>query len=285
MRIKEILQEVSRRDLLKGMLGAGALAVTPTSQAGAGQPHVGYEFQDSEIGKAWSRLDPKIKEIWLKRQKALQARSIKVLNKILSVMPEDQQKLVAGVKVYVPITYSLADIAHVGADKIIEVDLGTFWDLSDSTLAYTIAHELGHIYFNAIKKYRFGDSWETPAKKRRKVQEELDCDEYGARLAYTAGFNPIDAGKEFTEESKKERYDPNVKGRNYYPDYQMRKSVRDKAIDQIRQQQKQQETPPKIEEPPKVEPLQDELPKDEKTSAVQREMFRHILRGINAMMA
>lgn len=269
------ISEITRRGAMIGSLAA----LGGAAHAGPGGQHLPPEF-DEDLGKAWNKLSPREKAMWQQRQKTLYARSVLVLNKLLSVMSPEEQEFVRGVKINVPIKAALYDRARVGPDKIIEVDLGTFWDLSNDTLGYTIGHELGHIYYNATKLHPFFRTWETPAKKRLKVQMELDCDKYGAILAYKAGFNPQHAFRGVSEEDKKWRYNPNVQGQNYYPDHPMRKSAFDKTIKQLQSEPAAPGVAPAASQPASS-PTSTQP--DQQVSMAKHELFRHILRGINAM--
>lgn len=273
MRIQEILEAISRRDFLKyGAAGAaaGALA-TATSNvlAKGGGQHLPYEFEP-EVGQKWAKLPADQQAIWKQRQQNLFVRAKKVLYRIMSIVPESDRNYMRGIKIDVPLTYALYDIANVGKDKLISIDLGTFWDLSDDCLGYAIGHEMGHIYYDAIKKHPFGRTWQTPELRRLKVQSELDCDTYGAKLAFAAGFNPTEAYKQFSEESKRERYDPNKPGYNYYPDYRMRDTNFKKTIDQLK-------NPTPAEQPPAAGT---QIQNTEQPRPDQQAMFKHIMRGI-----
>lgn len=202
---------------------------------GPGGFHVPYELE-SEQGKHWDQLAPAQRAQWTQRQQQLRTRAQSILNKLIASMPPEEQAMIKGYKLDIPIRISLAEIAY-NDDKNIAMDLGTFWDMSDSSLAYVLGHELGHIVWYGRKKYNRGANWDNPKKKLRKVQEELDCDTYGATIAYKLGYDARDALKHFDYEARSWRYDVNKPGYNYYPDFTMRQANMKKAIAQAQAEQ------------------------------------------------
>lgn len=235
MRIHEILAEIdqSRRNFLGGLLALGSTAALGKAE----EPHVPWEWRPGTEGEHWAALDPKTKQTWLTRRAKLLQRSQAILAKLLGKVGEDNLKFFKNTKILVPVEVSLPDIATTDiSNKTIQLDLGTFWDLTDDTIAYVIGHELGHIYLEgAIKQYQFGrGGMQTAALKRKHVEYELACDAYGAKLAYSLGYNPKKALDQFGPQGRSWRYDPKEPEYSYYPDYKMRKSNIDKTVDQLK---------------------------------------------------
>jgi hypothetical protein len=260
----------------------------------AGQQHLPYEME-SEEGKSWEKMEPKLKAVWIQRQRQLKARAQAILNRLIAAMAPNEQAWVNGYTFDVPIRVGVYQIAY-NDDKNIVIDLGTFWDMSDDAIAFTLGHELGHIVWFGRKKYKRGDSWETPQKKLRNVQQELDCDTYGAQLAYSVGYNPSHALQQFDAEARSWRYDPKVPGNNYYPDYAMRQANYKKAIAQAKaekdaakaaelQKQMDAETAQKQQaqqqaQQAEVEPTAPNDGTDPALNNATQTMFNHISQGI-----
>ena len=178
MRANEFIDEaLTRRDLLK-TAGAAALATAlPTAQAG--------EFQK------WSSWqDPKAVAMWDKRWKQLDARSQKVYAKLRSMLTPDQLRQIGKV----PVEVGEPRASGLWKDNIITIDLSIFWDLNDSALAYTIAHEMGHAV------YKHGGYAKQSTEQNRK--NELLADAFGAKLAYKAGYDPNQCFGDLTKKEK-----------------------------------------------------------------------------------
>ena len=259
-------------------------------QTRAGGQHVPYESERDE-GKEWDKLPLEIKLKWTQRQRALQARAGRIYQRMVAAMEAQDQPSVKGYKLVVPIRVALYQIAYNSYDdKEIALDLGTFWDMSDDSIAYVIGHELGHSVWYGRKRYKPHDDWATPAKKLRKVQEELDCDTYGAQLAYKLGYDPRHALQEFDAEGRSWRYDPKVTGQNYYPDYRMRQANLKKAIAQAKADQDaakaaelQKQLDAETQKPQQDQGAEPTAPNDGTDAELNRahqDMFNHISRGI-----
>lgn len=190
MKIAEVIAEdLTRRDLLKG---AGALAT-----AGAMAPAFGGEFQN------WvSWMDPKTLDMWDKRWKQLSARAEKVFAKLKSMLNPEQAARIKNVELEVGEVRGSGIYAF--ADNKIIIDLSIFWDLGDDALAYTIAHEMGHVYYGH-KGYK-GQTTETNRNN------ELLADAFGAKLAYKAGYDPNRCFADLTEKEKAEPGNPTHPG-------------------------------------------------------------------------
>ncbi len=97
-------------------------------------------------------------------------------------------------------------------DGLIFVDVTVFYDLPDDALAYTIAHEMGHIVY----QHKFGKNISVQTAR----QYELQADVYGARLAYKCGYDPRQAYAEMDAAQKRAKSKPT----DQHPDYQTRKT-------------------------------------------------------------
>lgn len=249
MRAFEFITEITRRDVLKGIGAAGLTAAGVSAQAGPGGQHL-PEPPTSQGGadkkfyqQAWNRLSPQVRQQWQTRQADLTQRTRNVYAKLVQQMPPQDRPRLAGVKLKIPLDRAVYAQATANYDtKTLELDLGTFWDLSDSTLAYTIGHEIGHfVVGDTLKQY--GKFSTMTADQRRRVlgmmrQGEIDADAYGARIAYRAGYDPRQAFREFTDEARKEK----KKESEYdtHPTLQRRQQEFDRVIQDLSPQQKQQ---------------------------------------------
>ena len=163
MRANEFIDEdISRRDLLKGVAGAAALGATGLAKAG--------EYQDLETLKK----DP---EIWVTRIDQLQQRCNSMLGKLMRAAgPEWAQKL-QGTKINVRSHDQW--MQGNATDRAITIDISVFWDAPDEVLAFAIAHELGHIALDHA-------GFSVPTQSRR---EELDADDFAIKLSKALGYN------------------------------------------------------------------------------------------------
>ena len=249
MRACEFISEITRRDMLKGIGAAGLAAAGVSAQAGPGGQHL-PEPPTSQGGadkkfhqQAWNRLSPQVRQQWQTRQADLTQRTRNVYAKLMQQVPQQDRSRLAGVRLKIPLDRAVYAQATANYDtKTLELDLGTFWDLSDSTLAYTIGHEIGHfVVGDTVKQYgRFSDM---TADQSRQVlgmmrQGEIDADAYGARIAFRAGYDPRQAFREFTDEARKEK----KKESEYdtHPTLQRRQQEFDRVIQDLSPQQKQQ---------------------------------------------
>ena len=190
---------------------------------------------------------------------------------------------------------ALYDWAHVGKDKKIEIDLGTYWDLSDDAIAYTVAHEMGHIVLDGRGIHKFGKSWDTPALKRAKVQSELDADAYGAEIAFKSGYSPKRAFDQMNAEAKSWRYNPNVKGQDFYPDYPMRQKSLDQTIQRLKSEldaakqgndaQAAQQELNSLRQQQSQQQSTSQPQNDQQLAAAKQAIFNHIFRGIGTLSA
>jgi len=174
MRAQEFVNEaLTRRGFLQGAAAATATAAVPgLAQAG--------EYQDL----ATLNKDPdNLVNVWAPRMNQLQQRANAMLGKLARAAGPGWAKQLAGTKLYVQ---SNDQWVQGNADnRTVSLDLTVFWDAPDSTLAFAIAHELGHIAL------AHGDQPD-PGKARR---EELDADDFAIRLCRALGYNKVEMFK------------------------------------------------------------------------------------------
>ncbi len=183
MRASDFINEdLSRRNFLRG---AGALAA-----AAAVTPAIGGEYQS---WNSWAG-DDKLLKLWDKRWRELTVRMNRVVKKLYSVATPDQMKMFNGIDYEVDQTSKSATYSL--KDRRIVLDLSIYWDLTDDAIAYTIAHELGHAY------YEHGGYQGKTSEDNYK--QELLADAFGAKLAFKAGYDPRKCFADFSELNKKQ---------------------------------------------------------------------------------
>jgi hypothetical protein len=195
MRLDELFEEMDRRGFLRAM-GAGAMAA---GAAAAGlnptTAQAGTKMGPSEFG--WDK--------WSQETKKLEARFPTILKRLLAAAGPDANKFrhvrcMAG---------SVPGNAQAHGDGVISFDVSVFYDLSDDTIAYVMAHEMGHIALNTLEGYKH-----TTMQQNHK--KEYDADIYGVKLAKLAGYNSRLAYGDFDEASKR------AKSTQTHPSYQSR---------------------------------------------------------------
>lgn len=194
MRAVEFVNEdISRRGFLQGAGAAAALGATGAAQAGQfmGMADFGMERFVKESNKLEKRMAP-------------------IFQKLVAASGPDAP-LLSKVQYSAESVFGSAEANPYGDGKII-LDVTVFYDLPDDALAYTIAHEMGHLAL----KHKFGKN--TSVQTAR--QYELQADVYGARLAYKCGYDPKQAYAEMSAAEKRARAQPNAQ----HPDYQARKT-------------------------------------------------------------
>jgi hypothetical protein len=192
MRAKEFITEITRRDLLRGAGAAAIGSAIPTAQAGEFQSWSGWKDSDTLI-------------MWNKRWKQLNMRVDQVYAKLRSKLTPEQLKQIGNLSLEVGETWSAGSYK----DNVIKIDLSIFWDLGNDALAYTIAHEMGHAFYK-----HNGYANQTTAQNRK---NELLADAFGAKLAYSAGYDP---NKAFGYMTKKEKIED--LGNKTHPGYKER---------------------------------------------------------------
>ncbi len=193
MRANEFISEnMSRR----GFLGAmGAAAATAATGANAGQFMGMADFGMQRFMQESAKLEKRMAPIFQK----------------LVAASRPDAPLLSKVRLSAESVFGSAEADPFGDGKII-LDVTVFYDLPDDALAYTIAHEMGHLAL----KHKFGKNVSVQTAR----QYELQADVYGAKLAYKCGYDPKQAFAEMTAAEKKAR----AKSTATHPDYQTRKT-------------------------------------------------------------
>jgi hypothetical protein len=205
-------------------------------------------------------------KLWGDRQKKLLVRCRAIYAKLQRSMPEEDRPAVAGIPLDVPMTgvsaWAVADYVR----RVIEIDLGCFWDLSDDCLAYTLGHEIGHHVYN----YKNKDYWKKKTSPSQNRKYEMDADVYGALLAYELGYDRRKAWDNFDIAYQREPFDPKYPE---YPSIGQRKQNVDRALAQKKKDKAaaaQQQAQPAPE--PQEAPSSDKPQKDA--------WLRHIMQGM-----
>ena len=213
-------------------------------------------------------------KLWEDRAAKLRIRVQRIYARLQTVMPQEDKSALSGVKVIVPLTGDMSWASARYDDRIISMDLGCFWDLSDDAIAYTLGHEIGHMVWALGPK----KNWEKDKKRgltRRPAPEnrrlEMDADVYGALLAYQLGYDRRKAWDNFTIAYQREPWDP----RNpEYPSVGQRKANMDKAIAQDKQRRQQQQAQPSVEPTPTA-------PETPSSTKIEKDAWlRHIMNGM-----
>jgi Zn-dependent protease with chaperone function len=193
MRASEFISEnMSRR----GFLGAmGAAAATAATGANAGQFMGMADFGMQRFMQESAKLEKRMAPIF---------------QKLVAASGPDAP-LLSKVKLSAESVFGSAEADPFGDGKII-LDVTVFYDLPDDALAYTIAHEMGHLAL----KHKFGKNVSVQTAR----QYELQADVYGAKLAYKCGYDPKQAFAEMTAAEKRAR----TQSTATHPDYQTRKT-------------------------------------------------------------
>ena len=165
--------------------------------------------------------------LWKGRAAKLLARATAIFGKLKAVMPPEDVGAVAGTKITVPLDGNLNWASASFDDRVIEFDVGCFWDLSDDCLAFVLGHEMGHLVwaFGPKKMWPKSRGQKQTAQQRR--QDELDADVYGCRLATQLGYDRRKAFEHFTLAYQREPFDPSIP---YYPSVGQRKANIEKDV-------------------------------------------------------
>jgi hypothetical protein len=172
-------------------------------------------------------MSPEEQALWKSRAATLLARCNAIYAKLKSVVPPEDQSAFNGIKITVPLGGNLAWASAVFDDRIIEFDVGCFWDLSDDCIAYILAHEMGHIAWAFGPKKNWPKLRGQPVTPAQNRQEEMDADVYGAKLAMKLGYDRRKAWDNFTIAYQREPFDPKYPR---YPSVGQRKANVEKAI-------------------------------------------------------
>lgn len=118
--------------------------------------------------------------VWGPRLTQLQSRCNAMLSTLIKTAGAKWSSQLTGTSVTVQ-----SNDQYIQADaqtRKVSVDLTVFWDAPDATLAFAIAHELGHIALGHIDDV----ANIAPAQSRK---DELDADNFGVSLAKSLGYN------------------------------------------------------------------------------------------------
>lgn len=195
MRAREFIAEVSRRDFLRYGAAAAATATAP------GLAQAGQYMQWDDMWKSQQST-----ALWEKRYQQLSDRFDRIVARLLKFATPEQLRIFNTYK------YEIADVRVYAKQnvktKTISLDLSVYWDLSDDTIAFSTAHELGHAFYQhgAYEK-------DNP---RENYNRELLADAFGAKLAARAGYNPAKCFNDFTQKEKE------AAGDETHPSYQDR---------------------------------------------------------------
>jgi Zn-dependent protease with chaperone function len=206
--------------------GASQLGQNPYMQKVNAQTYAATDPMHRMANKMGA-MSPEELATWKGRAAKLLARCQAIFAKLKSVMPSEDASAVSGVKIAVPLDGNLNWASASFDDKLIEFDVGCFWDLSDDCIAYVLGHEMGHMVWAFGPKKMWPKQRgvkQTPAQRR---QDEYDADVYGCRLAMQLGYNRQRAFDHFTLAYQREPFDPSVP---YYPSVGQRKANVEKDI-------------------------------------------------------
>jgi hypothetical protein len=180
------LSEVDRRAALKA-LGAGAMAAAVPGVAKAG-PFV-------DVAALGNTNPDQFNKVWVPRYKELTTRCQDILRQLIAAAGPKWAPLLKGTTIRVVSSENYAQASAIS--RTITIDLSVFWDAPDAALAFTIAHELGHI---ALEHATGTDDASADYKTQVRVaaqyrQGELDADEFAVRLCKTLGYNKAEVFK------------------------------------------------------------------------------------------
>jgi hypothetical protein len=131
---KDNLSEIDRRGVLKAIgAGAAAAAVPGVAQAG---PFVDV----AALGKS---NPEQAQKVWTPRYQELTTRCQVLLRQLIAAAGPKWAPLLKGTTIRVVSSNNYAQASAIS--RAIFIDLSVFWDAPDAALAFTIAHELGHI--------------------------------------------------------------------------------------------------------------------------------------------
>ena len=180
------LSEIDRRGVLKA-IGAGALAAAVPGVAQAG-PFVDV----AALGKS---NPEQAQKVWTPRYQELTARCQNIMRRLITAAGPKWAPLLKGTTIRVVSSDNYAQASAIS--RMIAIDLSVFWDAPDAALAFTIAHELGHI---ALEHGVGTDDESTDYKTQLRLaaqyrQGELDADEFAVRICKVLGYNKAEVFK------------------------------------------------------------------------------------------
>lgn len=173
--------------------------------------------------------------MWVARGQKLTQRLQNIYAVLIKMMAQEDQKMIQGVPVSAPMDVDVLAYAHTNVTKLankgIEFDIGTFWNMTDSCIAYTLAHEIGHVIQERSgsatsykNRNRPGVTDKQKIQLNRKM--ELDADAYGAVLAYKCGYNANEARAFLSRAQLQEPEDPQAD----YPSWNSRQVANAKTV-------------------------------------------------------
>ena len=180
------LSEIDRRGVLKAIgAGAAAAAVPGVAQAG---PFVDVVA----LGKS---NPEQAQKVWTPRYRELTARCQDIMRRLITAAGPKWAPLLKGTTIRVVSSDNYAQASAIS--RMIAIDLSVFWDAPDAALAFTIAHELGHI---ALEHGVGTDDESTDYKTQLRLaaqyrQGELDADEFAVRICKVLGYNKAEVFK------------------------------------------------------------------------------------------
>ena len=183
---KNNLSEIDRRGVLKAIgAGAAAAAVPGVAQAG---PFVDV----AALGKS---NPEQAQKVWTPRYRELTARCQVLLRQLIAAAGSKWAPLLKGTTIRVVSSDNYAQASAIS--RMIAIDLSVFWDAPDAALAFTIAHELGHI---ALEHGVGTDDESADYKTQLRVaaqyrQDELNADEFAVRICKVLGYNKAEVFK------------------------------------------------------------------------------------------
>ena len=183
---KNNLSEIERRDVLKA-IGAGAVAAAVPGVAQAG-PFVDV----AALGKS---NPEQAQKVWTPRYQELTARCQVLLRQLIAAAGPKWVPLLKGTTIRVVSSNNYAQASAIS--RMIAIDLSVFWDAPDAALAFTIAHELGHI---ALEHGAGTDDESADYKTKLRLaaqyrQDELNADEFAVRICKVLGYNKAEVFK------------------------------------------------------------------------------------------
>ena len=207
--------------------GAGQLGQNPMMQKVNAYT---ANITDPDVRKYIHKLEPMTAQEldqWKARAAKLLSRSQSIYARLKKVMPAEDVGALNGVRITVPVTGESAWAAANFDDKIISLDVGCFWDLSDDCIAYVLGHEMGHMVWAFGPKKNWPKLRGTKVTPQQNRQEEMDADVYGCRLAMQLGYDRRLAWDHFTKAYQREPFDPS---HPRYPSVGQRKANIEKDI-------------------------------------------------------
>jgi len=184
--IETNLSEIDRRGVLKAIgAGAAAAAVPGVAQAG---PFVDV----AALGKS---NPEQAQKVWTPRYQELTVRCQVLLRQLIAAAGPKWAPALKGTTIRVVSSNNYAQASAIS--RAIFIDLSVFWDAPDAALAFTIAHELGHI---ALEHGAGTDDESADYKTQLRVaalyrQGELDADEFAVRICKVLGYNKAEVFK------------------------------------------------------------------------------------------